>query len=177
MTLNKLCATSTLNSLALTTNLPSWLFRFKRILRSWGYESFREYEPLKECNLFAVLDLPGGAFMGTSVKTVVLFLENGKPTEKIWYFQLNGGRNIWKTNPLNKCDLAECVEMTKTKKLSDDSWCVDVETVNKDTWDLTVNNPNRVDESDTRTPAEIIAEIEELDAQAAQALQTIKELL
>ena len=29
---------------------------------------------LEECNLFAVLDLPGGAFLGTGVKTVVLFL-------------------------------------------------------------------------------------------------------
>jgi type I restriction enzyme M protein len=42
---------------------------------------------------------------------------------------------------------------------------------------LTVNNPNRVEEVDNRTPSEIIAEIEELDAQAAQALQAIKELL
>ena len=49
--------------------------------------------------------------------------------------------------------------------------------INADTWDLTVNNPNRVEEVDNRTPAEIIAEIEELDAQAARALQAIKELL
>ena len=42
---------------------------------------------------------------------------------------------------------------------------------------MTVNNPNRVEEVDNRTPAEIIAEIEELDTQAAQALQAIKELL
>jgi type I restriction enzyme M protein len=45
------------------------------------------------------------------------------------------------------------------------------------TWDLTVKNPNRVEEVDTRTPQEIIAEIEALDAQAAEALQAIKELL
>lgn len=47
---------------------------------------------------------------------------------------------------------------------------VDVATVNKDTWDLTVNNPNTVEEIDNRTPQEIIAEIEQLDVQAAQAL-------
>ena len=39
---------------------------------------------------------------------------------------------------------------------------------------LTVNNTNVVEEVDNRTPAEIIAEIEELDAQAAQALQAIR---
>ena len=132
---------------------------------------------LEECNLFAVLDLPGGAFIGTGVKTVVLFFEKGKPTNKVWYYQLNVGRNMGKTNPLNEKDLAEFVEMSKTQELSDNSWLVDFADINTDTWDLTVNNPNRVEEVDNRTPAEIIAEIEELDAQAAQALQAIKALL
>jgi type I restriction enzyme M protein len=132
---------------------------------------------LEECNLFAVLDLPGGAFLGTGVKTVVLFFEKGKPTERVWYYQLNAGRNMGKTNPLNERDLAEFVELAKTQALSENSWCVDVEKVNKETWDLTVNNPNRVEAVDARTPHQIIAEIEELDAQAAEALQAIKELL
>ena len=132
---------------------------------------------LEECNLFAVLDLPGGAFIGTGVKTVVLFFEKGKSSDKVWYYQLNVGRNMGKTNPLNEKDLAEFVTMSKTQELSDNSWLVDVASINKDSWDLTVNNPNRVEEVDNRTPAEIIAEIEELDAQAAQALQAIKELL
>lgn len=132
---------------------------------------------LEECNLFAVLDLPGGAFLGTGVKTVVLFFEKGKPTERVWYYQLNAGRNMGKTNPLNERDLAEFVEMAKTQELGENSWCVDVEELNTSTWDLTVNNPNRVETVDTRTPQEIIAEIEELDAQAAEALQAIKELL
>ena len=82
-----------------------------------------------------------------------------------------------KTNPLNDCDMAEFVEMAKTQELSENSWLVDIAEVNKDTWDLTVHNPNRVEEVDNRTPAEIIAEIEELDARSAQALQAIKELL
>lgn len=132
---------------------------------------------LEECNLFAVLDLPSGAFLGTGVKTVVLFFEKGKATEKVWYYQLNVGRNMGKTNPLNERDLAEFVEMAKTQELSENSWLVDVEKINKDTWDLTVNNPNRVQEVDERTPSEIIAEIEQLDADAAEALQAIKELL
>ena len=132
---------------------------------------------LEECNLFAVLDLPGGAFLGTGVKTVVLFFEKGKPTENVWYYQLNVGRNMGKTNPLNERDLAEFVDMAKTQQLSDNSWLVNIDDINKDTWDLTVDNPNRVEEVDNRTPQEIIAEIEELDAHAAKALQAIKELL
>ena len=132
---------------------------------------------LEECNLFAVLDLPGGAFVGTGVKTVVLFFEKGKSTESVWYYQLNVGRNMGKTNPLNEGDLAEFVEMEKAQELSNNSWCVDIDDINKDMWDLTVNNPNCVEEVDSRTPVEIITEIEVLDAQAADALEAIKELL
>ena len=148
----------------------------KNTFLSNGDAALLRKQLLEEFNLYAVLDLPK-VFGTTGVKTVVLFFEKGKPTENIWYYQLNVGRNMGKTNPLNEKDMAEFVEMAKTQQLSDNSWLVDVATVNKDTWDLTVNNPNTVEEVDNRTPQEIIAEIEQLDVQAAQALQAIKELL
>ena len=44
---------------------------------------------LEECNVHTILDLPGGTFLGANVKTVVLFFEKGKPTESVWYYQLN----------------------------------------------------------------------------------------
>ena len=82
-----------------------------------------------------------------------------------------------KTNSLNEEDLAEFVEMAKTKKLSDNSWLLDLAKVNKDTWDLTVNNPNKVEVIDKRTPTEIIREIEELNIHVSKSLKAIKELL
>ena len=45
-----------------------------------------------------------------NLKTVVLFFEKGKPTGKVWYYQLNVGRNMGKTKPLNEKDLAEFVQ-------------------------------------------------------------------
>ena len=65
---------------------------------------------LESCNLYAVLDCPGGTFQGAGVKTVVLFFEKGAPTRKVWCYQLDPGRNMGKTNPLNDDDLAEVVE-------------------------------------------------------------------
>ena len=56
---------------------------------------------LESCNLHTVLDCPGGTFQGAGVKTVVLFFEKGAPTRKVWYYQLDPGRNLGKTNPLN----------------------------------------------------------------------------
>jgi len=132
---------------------------------------------LEECMLTAVLDLPSGTFIGTGVKTVVLFFEKGRPTDSTWYYQLTPDRNLGKTNPLSEADLAEFVEMYKTRAHSDNSWSVAVRDISKSTWDLTVSNPNRIDDTDNRTPQQIIAEIEALDAQAAQALQTIRTLL
>ena len=132
---------------------------------------------LEECNLHTVLDLPGGTFTGAGVKTVVLFFDKGQPTQKVWYYQLDVGRNLGKTNPLNDKDMADFIESQKTKADGENSWIVDVADINKDTWDLTASNPNKVEEVDNRTPQEIIAEIELLDAQAAEALQAIKELL
>ena len=132
---------------------------------------------LEECNLHSILDLPGGAFTGTGVKTVVLFFDKGTATKKVWYYQLNVGRNMGKTNPLNQKDMTEFVQMSKAHEEGDNSWVVDVTDINKDTYDLTVNNPNTVKEVDNRTPQEIIAEIEQLDKKAAEALKAIKELL
>ncbi|MCW5204056.1 N-6 DNA methylase [Desulfobulbus sp. US4] len=66
---------------------------------------------LESCNLHTVLDCPGGTFLGAGVKTVVLFFEKGAPTQKIWYYQLDPGRNMGKTNPLNDGDLEESVAL------------------------------------------------------------------
>jgi type I restriction enzyme M protein len=82
-----------------------------------------------------------------------------------------------KTNPLNDRDMEDFLQHAPTRADSENSWRVPVADLNTDTWDLTVRNPNSVEEVDNRTPQEIIAEIEELDAQAAEALQKIKEIL
>ena len=132
---------------------------------------------LEECNLHSILDLPGKAFVGTGVKTVVLFFDKGIATKNIWYYKLDVGRSLGKNNPLNQKDMAEFVELAKTHELNNNSWVIDVADVNKDTYDLTVNNPNTVEEADSRTPQEIIAEIEQLDVKASKALKAIKDLL
>ncbi|AQL29941.1 MULTISPECIES: class I SAM-dependent DNA methyltransferase [unclassified Prochlorococcus] len=132
---------------------------------------------LEECNLFAVLDLPQGSFIGTGVKTVVLFFEKGKPTEQIWCYQLDVGRSMGKTNPLNEDDLIDFVKKFKTKEEAKNSWMVDIEKINSKTWDLTLKNPNIEEKIDNRSPQEIIDEIKILDLQADKALQKIKELL
>ena len=134
-------------------------------------------ELLENFNLHTILDCPGGTFQGAGVKTVVLFFKKGEPTKKVWYYQLKPGRNMGKTNPLNDKDLEEFIELQKKFKDSDLSWSIDVSKVNQKTWDLSVKNPNGNDEVIHRSPEEIIAEIESLDAENQTILNRIKELL
>jgi type I restriction enzyme M protein len=132
---------------------------------------------LESCNLHTVLDCPGGTFQGAGVKTVVLFFEKGAPTRKVWFYQLDPGRNLGKTNPLNDDDLAEFVKLQKTFADSPKSWGVDVKTIDKETFDLSVKNSNGGEEITHRNPAVIMNEIAALDAQSAEVLRNIKALL
>ena len=132
-------------------------------------------ELLESCNLHSILDCPSGVFTGAGVKTVVLFFEKGKPTEKIWYYQLNLDRNLGKTNPLNEDDLADFVVLQKTKAASPNSWSLNVSDLNPETLDLSVKNPNKKEDKVLREPAEIIKEMRELNKESEEILKELGE--
>jgi type I restriction enzyme M protein len=132
---------------------------------------------LESCNLHTVLDCPGGTFQGAGVKTVVLFFEKGSPTRKVWFYQLEPGRNLGKTNPLNDADLAEFVELQKTFADSRKSWSVDAKSIDKKTFDISVKNPSGGEEIAHRSADAIMDEIAALDAESADVLARIRGLL
>ncbi len=131
-------------------------------------------ELLENCNLHTILDCPGGTFLGAGVKTVVLFFEKGAPTRKIWYYQLDPGRNMGKTNPLNDADLGEFVRLQKTFTDSEKSWVVDMADIVQASFDLSVKNPNTPEEAPLRSPEAILDEIDQLDAETAKVLAGIR---
>ncbi|MDQ3010190.1 MAG: type I restriction-modification system subunit M [Acidobacteriota bacterium] len=132
---------------------------------------------LESCNLHTVLDCPGGTFQGAGVKTVVLFFEKGAPTRRTWFYQLEPGRNLGKTNPLNDADLQEFVALQRSFADSPKSWGVDADGIDPATFDLSVKNPNGGEATTHRSPQEIMDEIAALDSESAEVLQTIKGLL
>jgi type I restriction enzyme M protein len=132
---------------------------------------------LESCNLHTVLDLPGGTFTGAGVKTVVLFFEKGSATRKVWFYQLNLDRNLGKTNGLNEKDLADFLELQKTKVDSDNSWTVDINSVDTKFYDLSCKNPNKKDEVLLRSPEIILDEIVVLDEEINDILNQIRELI
>jgi len=132
---------------------------------------------LETCNLHTILDMPQGTFTGAGVKTVVLFFEKGEPTRCIWYYQLDPGRSLGKTNPLNDEDMADFLEGQKTQAESEQSWMFEVSEINEDTLDLSPKNPNTSEEEPLRSPREILDEMERLDAETNGILESIKEMI
>lgn len=134
-------------------------------------------ELLEACNLHTVLDCPQGTFQGAGVKTVVLFFEKGEATRRTWYYQLDPGRSMGKTNPLSDEDLKEFVELQKSFADGPKSWAVKRADLDEVTFDLSVKNPNAPEKEALRSPEDIIADILARDAETAGILQNIRGLL
>ena len=56
---------------------------------------------MDECDLWAIVSLPGGVFStaGAGVKTNLLFFTKGRKTERIWYYDLSQVK-VGKKTPL-----------------------------------------------------------------------------
>ena len=93
------------------------------------------------------------------------------------YYQLNLDRTLGKTNPLNETDLAEFVTLQKSFAKSDNSWSVNLKDIDATTFDLSVKNPNKKEETALRTPQAILAELKALDNESAELLNSILKLI
>ena len=107
----------------------------------------------------------------------MLFFEKGERTRKVWYYQLDPGRSLGKTNALNDDDLKEFIELQASFADTEKSWSVDMTEIDEATFDLSVKNPNKAEEAPLRDPQEIMAEMAALDAESAEILENVRGLL
>lgn len=82
-----------------------------------------------------------------------------------------------KTNALNENDLADFIKLQKTKKDSENSWSVKIDTIDKTNYDLSVKNPNKKDETTLRSPVEILKEMKELDKESTDIINSIMKMI
>ena len=134
-------------------------------------------ELLTTCNLHTVLDCPAKTFQGAGVKTVVLFFEKGAPTRDVWFYQLDPGRSLGKTDPLTDADFEEFTRLQATREDSQKSWTVKFDELDQSSFDMAVRNPTKNDDAVYREPDEIIEEMIALDAESTSILQSIREML
>ncbi|HEY6000549.1 MAG TPA: N-6 DNA methylase [bacterium] len=83
---------------------------------------------LDDCDLWCVVSLPGGVFTaaGAGVKTNLLFFTKGRPTGKVWYYDLSELK-IRKKNPLLLKHFEDFLRLLPARADSDLSWTVDMD--------------------------------------------------
>ncbi|MHB9108551.1 MAG: N-6 DNA methylase [Armatimonadota bacterium] len=83
---------------------------------------------LDDCDLWCVVSLPGGVFTaaGAGVKTNLLFFTKGRPTSKVWYYDLTDIK-VGKKTPLTFGHFAEFLHLLPSRADSELSWTVDMD--------------------------------------------------
>tara|TARA_R110002050_G_scaffold1244_4_gene8588 strand:+ start:19618 stop:21111 length:1494 start_codon:yes stop_codon:yes gene_type:complete len=144
--------------------------------------------------LEAVISMPSGVFKpyaGVSTAIVVFTKTNNGGTDKVWFYdmQADGFSLDDKRSQIKDDNIPDIIERfknrTNTEKgehdrsRTDQSFLVPFYEIKGNDWDLSINRYKEVvyEQVDYAPPAQIIAEIEQLDAERTQALRLLKELL
>ncbi len=132
---------------------------------------------LDDCDLYCILSLPGGVFTaaGAGVKTNLLFFTRGKPTERVWYYDLSDIK-VGKKTPLTLDRFEEFLRLLPDRAGSERSWTVSRQEIEAKNYDLKAVNPNAKDEGDTRTPAELLDLIEAKGRELSEALAALRQM-
>jgi len=130
---------------------------------------------MDDCDLWCIVSLPGGVFTaaGAGVKTNLLFFTKGKPTEKIWYYDLSDIK-VGKKKPFTLDKFEEFFRLLPTRGDSERSWTVKRKTIEENNYDLKAVNPNAKNTEDTRTPEELLDLIEAKGREVAEALAALR---
>lgn len=132
---------------------------------------------LDECDLWAIISLPPGTFInaGAGVKANLLFFTKGKPTEKVWYFDLSDVK-VSKKQPLTRDRFDEFFKLLPKRGEGERSWSVPRAELEARGFDLKAVNPNRKVVEDTRTPEQLLDEIEAQGKLVAEAVAKLRGL-
>jgi type I restriction enzyme M protein len=132
---------------------------------------------LDECDLFCIVSLPPGTFVnaGAGVKANLLFFSRGRPTERIWYYDLSQIK-VGKKTPLTLAHFEECLRLLPERANGEHSWTVTRKDIEAKGYDLKAVNPNARSQEDRRTPEELLDLIEAKGREVAEAVAALRAL-
>lgn len=132
-------------------------------------------------NLVAVVSLPSGVFQPyAGVKTSVLFFNNdGKKTEKVWFYDVRYDGLELKTQRRptpDKNDLPDLLTKWKDKPETKRSWYATRQQIEENDFILSASAYRPITEDKTihRDPKEIFKEVKELNKQSQEQLKKIE---
>jgi type I restriction enzyme M protein len=140
--------------------------------------------------LEAVISMPSGVFKpyaGVSTAVLVFTKTNHGGTDNVWFYdmQADGYSLDDKRSPVKDTDIADIIARYQTRQTetnrsrTEQSFLVPLAEIEEKNWDLSINRYKEVvyEQLQHDSPAEIIAKIEQLDKERAQALMVLKGLL
>jgi type I restriction enzyme M protein len=110
------------------------------------------------------------------VKTNRPFFTKGGPTERTWYCDLSDVK-VTKKQPLTIERFEEFFTLLPDRADSDHSWTVSREEMEANGFDLKAVNPTAKSNADTRTPLELLDEIEARGREVDAAVGRLRPLL
>ncbi len=140
-------------------------------------------ELLENYNVHTIISLPKGVFTATGktpVKTNLLFFDKTGPTEEIWYYEIQppeGMKNFTKTRPMKDEDWQDCYEKWQNREISENSWIVKIDEIDKETYELTPRNPNKIEKKAYRSSGEILEDILREEGEVMALFEELRRLV
>jgi type I restriction-modification system DNA methylase subunit len=103
------------------------------------------------------------------------FFTKGKPTERVWYYDLSDIK-VGKRTPFTLDRFDDFFRLLPDRADSERSWTVTREEIEAKNFDLKAFNPNAKTEEDTRTPEELLDLIEAKGREVAEALAALRQI-
>jgi len=136
---------------------------------------------LEEFNLHTIVRLPNGVFAPyTDINTNLLFLEKGKSTKEIWYFEHplpEGYKKYTKTKPIRYEEFELEKKWWNNREENEYAWKVTIEEIKSRNYNLDINHPSKAGNKELKSPEELIITLEQNIAKSTELLQKIKSLL
>jgi len=145
---------------------------------------------LSKHKLDAVISMPSGVFKpyaGVSTAIVVFTKTNNGGTDNVWFYdmQADGYSLDDKRSPIANNDIPDIIsrfgqrDQEHQRSRTEKSFLVPLAEIKGNDWDLSINRYKEIvyEEVGYAAPAQIIADIEQLDVERNQALQLLKGLL
>ncbi len=137
---------------------------------------------LENCSLDAIISLPSGVFMPyTGVKTDIIIFTKGKPTKKVWYFRIDNDGfelNVGRRKIDGKNDIDSLLEIWEEKKVTKNSWEVDIKEIEKNDYSLLIaNNVTEKKDIEYKNPKVMIKELLSIEEEIVKDLKDLRELI
>ena len=147
-------------------------------------------EIIQTNKLEAVISMPSGVFKpyaGVSTAVLLFTKTTSGGTDNVWFYdmQADGYSLDDKRTKIKDDDIADIVSRFKNlgdeegRKRTDQSFLVPFADIEENDWDLSINRYKEIvyEEVEYAPPADIIVDIEQLDAERTGILQDLKRLL